>query len=167
LGPLWIEAFRYHKWANLHLLDICAELSPDQMNLTAPGTYGTIAGTWLHLLAAEQRYLRRLGGAEPHLNEREGFPGVAILREQASRSGDELIEAAARITPDDTFDAKYEGEATRIHLGIVIIQSLHHGNDHRTHICSILGHHQISYGDMDVWAYGDATGAIAPITATT
>ena len=37
------------------LLDVCAGLSPDQLDLTAPGTYGTVAGTWLHLLAAEQR----------------------------------------------------------------------------------------------------------------
>jgi hypothetical protein len=48
-------------------------------------------------------------------------------------------------------------------LGIVIIQALHHGNDHRTHICTILGHHGIEYGEMDVWAYGDATGLIVPV----
>jgi hypothetical protein len=162
---LWIEAFRYHRWANLHLLDVCAELSPEQLDLTAPGTYGTIAGSWLHLLAAEQRYLRRFGGSEPQLSETDGFPGIAVLKEQAARTGDELIEAAGRITPDDVIDGKYDNQPVRLHLGIVIIQALHHGNDHRTHICTILGHHQISYGDMDVWAYGDVIGAIVPITS--
>jgi hypothetical protein len=52
----------------------------------------------------------------------------------------------------------------RLHLGVVIIQALHHGNDHRTHICTILGAGDITYGDMDVWAYGDATGAMVPIS---
>ena len=61
MGPLLIEAFRYNKWANLHLLDVCSGLSDEQLQLTVPGTYGTIAATLMHLLAAEQRYLRRLG----------------------------------------------------------------------------------------------------------
>jgi uncharacterized damage-inducible protein DinB len=165
LDPLWIEAFRYHRWANLHLLDVCAGLSPDQLDLTAPGTYGTVAGTWLHLLAAEQRYLRRFGGSEPQLKEKDGFPGIAVLKEQAARTGDELIESAARITPDDVVESKYDNQPVRLHLGVVMIQALHHGNDHRTHICTILGHHQIPYGDMDVWAYGDTIGAIVPITS--
>jgi uncharacterized damage-inducible protein DinB len=165
LDPLWIEAFRYHRWANLHLLDVCAGLSPDQLDLTAPGTYGTVAGTWLHLLAAEQRYLRRFDGPEPQLREKDGFPGIAVLKEQAAQTGDGLIEAAARISPDDVIDSKYDNQPVRLHLGVVMIQALHHGNDHRTHICTILGHHQIPYGDMDVWAYGDAIGAIVPITS--
>ena len=57
MDELLIEAFRYNRWANLHLLDVCAKLSEEQLQLTAPGTYGTIAATLLHLFAAEQRYL--------------------------------------------------------------------------------------------------------------
>ena len=53
----------------------------------------------------------------------------------------------------------------KLHLGVVIIQALHHGNDHRTHVCTILGHHDITYGEMDVWAYGDTTGLIVPAEA--
>jgi uncharacterized damage-inducible protein DinB len=165
LGPWWIEAFRYHRWANLHLLDVCAKLTDEQLQLTSPGTYGTIAATWLHLLAAEQRYLRRLVGGEAQLSERNEFPGIAALTEQAARTGDELIEAAAKVKPDDVIDTKYGEESVRLHLGVVIIQALHHGNDHRTHICTILGHHDMTYGDMDVWAYGEATGAMVPIVS--
>ena len=160
---LWIETFRYHRWANLHLLDVCEKLSDKQLQLTAPGTYGTVATTWLHLLSAEQRYLRRLSGIDPQLNERDGFPGIASLKDHAARTGDQLIEAAQRIMPDDTIDDKTQDGTFRLHLGVVIIQAIHHGNDHRTHICTILGHHDIGYGDMDVWAYGEAIGALVPI----
>jgi uncharacterized damage-inducible protein DinB len=76
-----IEAFRYNKWANLHLLDVCAKLSDEQLELTAPGTYGTISATLLHLFSAEQRYLRRLAGTTPEINEREPAPSVADLRD--------------------------------------------------------------------------------------
>ncbi len=163
VGPLGVEAFRYHKWANLHVLGVCAELSRDQLELTAPGTYGTIAATLLHLVGAEQRYLRRFTGDEPKVSEKDDFPGVAKLRDVASESGDRLIELAGRIDPDEQFDTTYASQAMRMRKGIVLIQALHHGNDHRTHVCTVLGNHGISYGDMDVWAYGDAVGAIVPV----
>ena len=164
-APL-IEAFRYNKWANLHLLDVCAKLSDDQLQLTAPGTYGTVAATLLHLMAAEQRYLRRLSGTAPDINERDPHvPSLAALMQHAVRSGDQLIEAANRITPHDTIDEERDGQLLRLHLGVVLVQAIHHGNDHRTHVCTILGQHDIPYGNMDVWAYGEAMGAIAPIAA--
>jgi uncharacterized damage-inducible protein DinB len=161
-----IEAFRYNKWANLHLLDVCAKLSDEQLELTAPGTYGTISATLLHLFSAEQRYLRRLAGTTPGINEREPAPNVAVLREHAVRSGDGLIEAARRVTPDQTIDEVSNGQLVRLHLEVVLVQAMHHGNDHRTHICTILGAHSIGYGDMDVWAYGDSIGAIVPIASS-
>jgi uncharacterized damage-inducible protein DinB len=162
---LLTETFRYNKWANLKILDVCAKLSDEQLQLTAPGTYGTIANTLMHLFSAEQRYLRRLAGTEPRLNERDPMPSVAALRELAERSGDELIEAAAKTTPDDTIDEERDGRLMRLHLGVVLVQAIHHGTDHRTHICTVLGQHGIEYGDIDVWAYGAATGAILPIPA--
>jgi uncharacterized damage-inducible protein DinB len=163
VDSLWVETFRYHKWANLHLLDVCGKLADEQLQLTAPGTYGTIAATFQHLVGAEQRYLRRLDGGDPAINERASFPGILRLRELADSGGDRLIEACRRISPDDTVESKSEDGTFKLHLGVVIIQALHHGNDHRTHVCTILGQHGITYGDMDVWAYGDATGAIVPI----
>jgi len=164
MDQLLIEAFRYNKWANLHLLDVCAKLTDEQLQLTAPGTYGTIAATFLHLMSAEQRYLRRLTpGSKPDTNERDVTPPtLAKLREHAVRSGDQLIEAAGRITPDDTIEEERDGQLMKLHLGVVLIQAMHHGNDHRTHICTILGAHDITYGDMDVWSYGQATGGIVP-----
>ncbi|HEX9099293.1 MAG TPA: DinB family protein [Candidatus Dormibacteraeota bacterium] len=168
MEPLLVEAFRYNKWANLHLLDVCSGFSEEQLQMTSRGTYGTLAATFLHMLAAEQRYIKRLGGAEPQINERdETFPGVAALREHAVRSGDALIEIAPRITPEEAHESKYSNRPFMLHSWVVLIQALHHGNDHRTHICTILGHYGLTYGDMDVWAYGQATGGLTPIEAAT
>ena len=57
MDDIWRDALLYNKWANLQLLDSCARLSEQQLQLASPGTYGSIADTWLHLLAAEQRYI--------------------------------------------------------------------------------------------------------------
>jgi uncharacterized damage-inducible protein DinB len=167
MEPLVVEAFRYNKWANLHLIDVCRGFSEEQLQMTSPGTYGTLAATFLHLLAAEQRYIRRLGGGEPKINERDDkFPSLAALREHAVRSGDKLIEIAPRITPEEAHESRYQDERFMLHSWVVLIQALHHGNDHRTHICTILGHNGLTYGDMDVWAYGQANGGMTPIAVT-
>jgi uncharacterized damage-inducible protein DinB len=158
MDPLMVETFRYHKWANLHLLDVCAKLPAEELSLTAPGTYGTIAATFHHMLSAEQRYVRRFGAGDPKTRESDPFPGLAALREHAVRSGDQLIDAAGRIKGDELSDGKDESGTFTVQLGVVLVQALHHGNDHRTQICTILGHHGIRFGEMDVWAYGIATG---------
>ena len=158
LGPQLVETFRYNKWANLHLLAICSDLSPEQLDLSAPGTYGSIAKTFHHLLAAEQRYIRRLTGAEPRINETEDFPGIAALTKEAQASADRLIELAGSVQPEDQIAPDRRKPYTKLPAAIVLIQAMHHGNDHRTHICTVLGANGIEYGDMDVWAYGVATG---------
>ncbi len=157
-GPALVEAFRYNKWANLHLLAVCADLSSEQLELSVPGTYGSIAKTFHHMLGAEQRYIRRLTGIEPRISEKEGFPGIAALTSEAGASGDRLIELASAVEPSEQIASELRTPYAKLPAGIVLVQALHHGNDHRTHICTILGSHAIEAGDMDVWAYGLATG---------
>jgi len=161
-----VEAFRYNKWANLHVLAVCAGLSAEQLRLSSPGTYGSVADTFLHLFGAEQRYIRRLTGAEPRISEKDQFPGIAALIEVAQQNGDELIRLAGQNRPEDKLDTSYGEKRYRMDAGVVLLQAVHHGNDHRTHICTILGAHGIECGAMDVWAYGNASGAMVPVAAS-
>jgi uncharacterized damage-inducible protein DinB len=152
--------FRYHKWANLRLLGDCATLTHEQLELTATGTYGTVAATFMHMLAAEQRYLARLGQGQPRFNEKSDFPGIAALVGHATRTADWLISQAERVTPDQVLDTTFRDGRYALHSGALLMQAFHHGNDHRTHICTILGSHGLEYGQMDVWSYAEATGAM-------
>ena len=161
-----VEAFRYNKWANLHVLAVCAGLSAEQLRLSSPGTYGSVADTLLHLFGAEQRYIRRLTGAEPRISEKDQFPGIAALIEVAQQNSDELIRLAGQTRPEDKLDTSYGEKRYRMDAGVVLLQAVHHGNDHRTHICTILGAHGIECGAMDVWAYGNASGAMVPVAAS-
>lgn len=163
MGDLFVETFRYHRWANLHLLDVCARLSDEQFELTSPGTYGTVGATLLHLIGAEQGYIQRLGGSPRRLTRDTAFPGVEALRREAERSADELIDIASQVGSEDELEADFQDGRYRLKKRIILIQALHHGNDHRTHVCTVLGAHGLEYGDMDVWAYGDSTGDITPI----
>ena len=155
MSEVLVEALRYNRWANLRLLEVCGELTADQLQLDSPGTYGTIAATWQHLLAAEQRYLRRLVGFEPEISENDEFPGIGKLKDHAERSGSALIASLGRFNPDDTSPGRDEWPVKH---WLVMTQAIHHGNDHRTHICTILGQNGLSYGGLDVWAFGEDNG---------
>jgi uncharacterized damage-inducible protein DinB len=151
MSDFLVQALRYNRWANLQLLDVCSSFTDEQLELSSTGTYGTIRATWMHILAAEQGYLRRLVGFERAISEKDSFPGIVALKQHAGRSGDALIAAAATVDPDGTSQAEGGG----VKHWLVLVQAIHHGNDHRTHICTILGQNGISYGELDVWGFGD------------
>lgn len=153
MSDVLVQALRYNRWANLQLLEVCSKLSDDQLQLSSPGTYGTIAATWQHLLAAEQRYLRRLVGFQPQISEKDRFPGIGALKEYAAQSGDELIGAVGNFDPEGTTPGRDSGAVKQ---WLIMTQAIHHGNDHRTQICTILGQNGIEYGGLDVWAFGES-----------
>jgi hypothetical protein len=46
---------------------------------------------------------------------------------------------------------------------IVVLQAIHHGNDHRTHAGTVLLHHQLGEVEIDVWNYGLAEDVLKPL----
>src|SRR5207253_11093059 len=110
-------------------------------------------------------YIRVLTRADHRFKEQDRFPVVATLRELAPASDGRMVQLAEQINPDDEFETTFSAERLRMRSGVVLVQAVHHGNDHRTHICTVLGSHEIAFGDMDVWAYGDSVGAIVALGA--
>jgi uncharacterized damage-inducible protein DinB len=154
MDEITLDALRYHRWANLQLLEACGGLTAEQLELTAPGTYGSIADTFMHMLSGEGRYITRLQGGEPRRSPTEEFPGIEALKERFGRSADELLAAAQSLEPGDTTQVDFDGERAPLKQSMIVVQALHHGNDHRTHIGTILGFHSLPGPDIDVWMYG-------------
>jgi uncharacterized damage-inducible protein DinB len=79
-GPdsMLLEFLRYNAWANLRLLEECEKLTPGELSLGAPGTYGTIYRTLEHLVDSEAYYLSLLTG--------EKVPPSSLRRGPASSS---------------------------------------------------------------------------------
>jgi uncharacterized damage-inducible protein DinB len=149
----------HHIWATMSLLDRCLQLSPEQLELSTPGTYGTIHATVVHLVRADHRYLRGITGEERRPWP-EDLPPVAVLR------GD--MEGQARVWRDvldhvDELDAvmpalpanEDHGAFPEIQhaVGLFLTLAVHHGQDHRTHVCSILGAHGLEVPELNGWEY--------------
>lgn len=160
MEPTLVHLFRHNRWANLRLLEACAELDPATLSADPDGgTFGSIAATLVHLLAAEERYVALLRGEaqpEPPLRESEPFPGFDRLRARARRSGTALVAVAQedpheRVLRGTRGDRPYEMSAV-----IPLVQAIHHGNEHRTQITSLLGRLGIEPPDLSGWGYRDA-----------
>jgi uncharacterized damage-inducible protein DinB len=160
-----LRSTRHEVWADVQLLTFCAKLSPDQLQWTAPGTYGAIHNTLHHLVRAQHGYLFRLTGQEDPaaipLDSARLLP-LDELQRMEQRVG-ERTEALLALPFDPTRVIQMKvGTAT---AGVILAQFIHHGSDHRAHVGTILGAHDMQPPDLDVWAYGAVIGETPPPSA--
>ena len=153
------ELFAHHAWATRQLLDHCAALPKHSLDATVPGTYGPILGTLVHLVSADQRYLELLTGEVVEPRVREGMqPPPEVLTAHFERQAGRWRRA---LQPLDQIDVTLPARGTwpqMPHAGsLLILQAIHHGNDHRTQVCTILGSLDLPVPDLDGWAYWRAT----------
>jgi hypothetical protein len=64
-------------------------------------------------------------------------------------------ELLDRIDELDATHPEEPGEYPEVEqaVGLYLTQAVHHGNDHRTHICTILGAHGLEVPEFSGWEY--------------
>jgi uncharacterized damage-inducible protein DinB len=153
-----VDFYRHNLWANLRLLDACAQLSDEQLNASTPGTYGRISDILVHVLRAEDGYLARVTGRQPEDRLTVGaFPGIETLRAHARRSGEGLLAVAAVADPAQVVHGTYRGEPYDLPLMVPLMQAINHATDHRSQIATVLSQIGVEPPELDVWAYDAAT----------
>jgi uncharacterized damage-inducible protein DinB len=157
-----LELCQHSTWATVGLIRYCQGLAAEDLDATIPGTYGTIRATLRHLVESEEGYLTDLTGVRS-----EPLPDDPVA----------LDVLAARI---ELLGPRWEGFALNIELqereivtkdgcwrvpgAVPLAQMLHHANDHRTHVLSILGAHGHDDLRLSVWRHAIATGAMREVT---
>lgn len=149
------DFFRYNLWANLRLLDACAQLSDTQLDTVMPGTFGSIRETLMHMLGAEEDYVRDLTGTVPTLQLKDftAFAGFDELRRRAERTGKALITAAEQNDLSQVLHLPENYDAWGV---MVAIQALSHAIEHRSQIASLLNYQGIKPPRLDGWGYNNA-----------
>jgi uncharacterized damage-inducible protein DinB len=143
-------------WATHVLVEHCLGLGDEVLAATAAGTYGTLHETLTHLVDADADYLGWLTGGEAVPLEGAAVPDV--LRRYAERTR-EGWRAYLEGAPDHERMVTASNDR-RAPAWVLVLQAVHHGNEHRTQACSILGAHGLSHPELDGWAYGTAEGAL-------
>jgi uncharacterized damage-inducible protein DinB len=156
-----VELYRHNLWANLRIIDACDGLSEEQLKRSVEGTYGSIADTLVHLFASEERYVSQLPRGTPPrdpLHETRPFPGLALLRRRARRSGEALIDFAERVRPQQMLRGVYRGRSYAMSVSAPLVQAINHATEHRTQIATMLTQSGVTPPDTDGWAYVRVTG---------
>src|SRR5690242_5063508 len=164
------DAFGHHIWANQLILDACATLTPEQLATPVPGTYGSIESTLRHLIQADSFYLWIQDGSAPGGPPipAENHLSVAELRAANDRHAEGYRSLlAGPQDPDIEIPEHGDGWDFVATLGIRVAQILHHGSDHRSQICTGLTALGVAPPDIDLWAYGAATGRTRDVAAAT
>jgi uncharacterized damage-inducible protein DinB len=155
-----LRQMRHDVWATEQLLEHCRSLTKEQLQLTAPGTYGTIQKTFAHIVRANEGYLNTYDLIpQPFLEVTDATP----LDETASRLArvHDAVEELFK-SKDYDFDRRIHDERRKsdLDLWVPLAQFSHHGSDHRSQICTILTLHGLDVPELDVWAYATTKGAI-------
>src|ERR1700712_5501752 len=97
--------FSHHLWANLRLLERCADLTPDQMEATMVGAYGSIYETLEHVVRSEKSYFTRIRTGQMYRRP-ENPPRMAIAEmiDSIRETGTGLIEWASKVQVDETVE---------------------------------------------------------------
>jgi len=162
MATLLDDAIAHHIWATEQLVDACAELTPEQLSTPAHGTYGSILDTFRHLVSTDCWYLTFFGDT-PQRIEEDSQAGLDELRSAISANGTEWQQLLAD-GPDSERDIVENGDGWNFHspLGFRLAQVLEHGTDHRSQICPALTSLGIEPPQIDLWAYGEASGRTRP-----
>lgn len=158
MDEVLVEAFRHNAWATKTLIASCRKLTPEQLNATTQGTYGSVLETLNHIVASDAGYLPRAKVTRPAwAGDDRDIAGLEVLAARVDETTplweaylQDPLPARHKLLLDE---GAYEADAS-----VPIVQALHHGNVHREQVCAILTSLGVGPPDLQVWAFAEATG---------
>lgn len=148
--------FSHNLWANLRLLERCAELSDEQLNATISGAFGSIRDTLQHIVMSERSYFSRISTGQPYRHPADALPlTIAEMVESVRATGSGLIEWAPKVQADDTVQVDWDGAPRAVPKSIILTQVINHATEHRAQIMAIMTQLGIEPPDLQGWAYFD------------
>jgi uncharacterized damage-inducible protein DinB len=121
-----------------------------------PGTYGSIIDTLRHIGGAEERYLLFLEGRteRPPVMEKDMLDLPALRREAEGRSSRwAAVLASAPDIEQVRTRTRLDGQTDRVAVKTLLVQAIHHGNDHRTQVCTVIGGLGMEAPDLSAWTF--------------
>ena len=148
--------FDYHFWATETLIDHLGRLPSGKLDASVPGTYGSMIDTLTHMIDGDSRYLLRLRNPSPPLaDDRVGVPLQQLKTEMPEhrRKWDEALSELESGTLHAVIRNREDYPDTDPAEAMLLTQAFHHGNDHRTQICTTLGALDLEVPEIDAWDY--------------
>jgi uncharacterized damage-inducible protein DinB len=148
--------FSHNLWANERLLELCAQLTSEQLDASMVGVYGSIRDTLEHIVRAEQSYFARISTGQPRRRSKDEAPlTMAEMVASARTTGAGFIEWAPKVQAGDTVQIDWDGTPRQVYKTVILTQVINHATEHRTQIMAILTQLGIQPPELDSWSYFD------------
>ena len=149
-----IEPFRHNSWATIRLLEYCRDVDPAVLDASAPGTFGPVRDTLAHLVGWEEVLVGAVEGIPPS-GQPPHFTSLDDLLERAHRLAERWLRTLEQEPhPERLVEFGTGGSRRLVRAGTVLAQAVHHGNHHRSQVCTVLSTVDIQPPALDGWAYG-------------
>jgi uncharacterized damage-inducible protein DinB len=158
-----VKLFEHNNWANQQILQACSILTDEQLDVEPQSAMkGSIRETLLHLVSAQQNYLRTL---TLPLEERLQSYNVSFaeLQESIQKSGDGLLAIAKgeqKLLKSSQLQTR---DGHLVEPWVLMVQIINHATEHREQIKSMLTALGVTPPSIDGWDYGEVTKALVPI----
>jgi uncharacterized damage-inducible protein DinB len=159
-----VKLFEHNNWANAEIIKVCSALSDEQLDITPQSsTKGSIRETLVHLVSAQQGYLRLLTlPVEARVDTR---PAFGELQQSARASGEGLLALAREERSEQLASRLQTTDGYYVERWVVLVQIINHATEHREQLCSMLSALGLTPPCMDGWCYGEATNTLIPISS--
>lgn len=146
--------FGHHRWANLAIVDRCAALTPEQLDTTMLGGFGSLRATLEHIATAERSYFSRISTGQPYRHPADAPP--LTLEEIAASlrtTGDGLLAWAGRVSTDETVMIDWDGTPREVPKTVLLTQAVNHATEHRAQVMALLTQLGIEPPELSGWEF--------------
>ena len=154
-GDLIEASVQHHAWATARLLEAAESLTEAQLTSPVPHTYGSVLATLRHIVNADSFYLFTLANDVLEQHDTDGMTLSALRAVASTLAGDWGEYLASGPNPAgwrrDVDPSMCARDAT---VGLRLAQALHHGNEHRAHVCTQFSSFGLEVPVVDAWTFG-------------
>ena len=148
--------FSHNLWANLRLLEQCADLNDEQLASSIPGSHGDILDTLEHITKAEQSYFSRISTGQMYKRPEDEPPmAISDMKDILSSTGQGFVDWALKVQADDTVRVDWDGTPRDVPKTFIMTQVINHATEHREQVKATLTELEIEAPDLSGWTYFD------------
>ena len=155
-NPMLANLLRFNQWANLELIDACAQLDAALLDTPLAGTQGSVRSTLWHIIELEYRYFGALqGNVDAASFSLPGAPDgeLSTLRVLALDSGEQLVAWAEATSGDPMIESTFQGRPFAAPASVFVGQTLNHAKEHRQQLHEALLRQGITMPDLSAWVW--------------
>jgi uncharacterized damage-inducible protein DinB len=161
--------FRFNQWANVELIDACAQLDPAVIDEALPGTQGTVRSTLWHMVELEYRFVGALqGNSGADTFTLSGAPDgdLSTLRVLALDTGEQLVAWAEATSGDPMIESTFQGQPFAAPSSVFVGQALNHAKEHRQQLHEALLLKGVAMPDLSAWVWWHTEQHVGQETST-